>query len=70
MSGTASRQGEAVVFRVGVYHRVSAYRSIFAMRLIFHQPGHPQQPLHGIRYYLTIGAGLVVLGALYLLLAT
>ncbi|MNS71762.1 hypothetical protein D3C72_1051420 [compost metagenome] len=27
------------------------------MRLIFPQPGHPEQPLHGLRYYVVIGAG-------------
>ncbi|WP_279635180.1 hypothetical protein [Cupriavidus lacunae] len=39
------------------------------MRLIFHQRGHPELPLHGARYYLMLGAGLVVLGALYLVLS-
>lgn len=40
------------------------------MKLIFHQRGHPELPLHGARYYLMLGAGIVVLGALYLVLST
>ncbi|WP_432260302.1 hypothetical protein [Cupriavidus sp. TMH.W2] len=39
------------------------------MGLIFHQRGHPELPQHGARYYLMIGAGLVVFGALYFLLS-
>lgn len=37
------------------------------MKLIFHHRGHPEQPLHGIRYYLSIVVGLVLIAALYLL---
>ncbi|SPD38003.1 conserved protein of unknown function (plasmid) [Cupriavidus taiwanensis] len=40
------------------------------MRLVFHRRGHPDQPLHGMRYYSIIGAALVVLGLLYLFWTT
>ncbi|MGH8789966.1 MAG: hypothetical protein ACREYA_33455 [Cupriavidus necator] len=35
------------------------------MKTFFHHPNHPQLPHHGVRYYLLLCAGLVVLGILY-----
>ncbi|MGH8376233.1 MAG: hypothetical protein ACRER6_13350 [Pseudomonas sp.] len=38
------------------------------MKTFFHQPQNPEpeQPQHGARYYLLLGAGLLMLGLLYL----
>jgi hypothetical protein len=35
----------------------------------FHQPGHPEQPLHGIRYYGLCAALILAAGLAYLLWA-
>jgi len=40
------------------------------MSLLFRQPDRPDQPLHGVRYYLISSLALGLLGALYLLWAT
>ncbi|MFC4521505.1 hypothetical protein [Cupriavidus pinatubonensis] len=37
------------------------------MKRLFHHPEHPEQPYHGGRYYLLIGACLLLLGLLYVL---
>lgn len=39
------------------------------MKLLFHQPKHPEQPLHGARYYFLLAAGLLLLGVAYTLWA-
>ncbi|WP_316157596.1 hypothetical protein [Cupriavidus sp. BIC8F] len=39
------------------------------MRDSFHHPTNAEQPLHGVRYYLLLGACLLVLGLLYVLWA-
>jgi len=34
--------------------------------VLFHQPGHPEQPLHGAKYYWLVALMVLVAGLLYL----
>jgi hypothetical protein len=67
MTAVQTRQGKSPA--LGLPYG-NARLSITAMRLVFHRRGHPDQPLHGMRYYSIIGAALVVLGLLYLFWTT
>ncbi|WP_454743414.1 hypothetical protein [Cupriavidus necator] len=34
--------------------------------VIFHEPGHPEQPCHGARYYVLVAALVAAAGLFYL----
>ncbi len=47
--------------------RVSLHYVPRNMRVFFHHPTNAEQPLHGVHYYLLLGACPLVLGLLYVL---